>query len=154
MAEWVPAIKISESPAKTPNPGHKRVWRLYDRRGKATADLLGTRDEEPRGDGGDRPAPSDRTGQSPRPWPRGRSPEIEPLLVDGAEQGQVVGALPTWRRSAAVRRADVERLDPGVQRLVNPHIYHVSLTEKLWALKQELMAAMRAGLPAKTREWS
>jgi nicotinate phosphoribosyltransferase len=35
----------------------------------------------------------------------------------------------------------VERLDAGVRRLVNPHIYHVSLTERLWQLKQELIAS-------------
>jgi nicotinate phosphoribosyltransferase len=39
----------------------------------------------------------------------------------------------------ARRQADVERLDAGVKRLVNPHIYHVSLTDKLWNLKQELI---------------
>jgi hypothetical protein len=33
----------------------------------------------------------------------------------------------------------VARLDPGVRRLVNPHIYHVSLTERLFALKEELL---------------
>ena len=44
---WVPTIKISETPAKTLNPGHKYVWRLYDARGKATADLLGLDDEDP-----------------------------------------------------------------------------------------------------------
>jgi nicotinate phosphoribosyltransferase len=30
-------------------------------------------------------------------------------------------------------------LDPGVKRLINPHIYHVSLTRRLWDLKQELI---------------
>jgi nicotinate phosphoribosyltransferase len=39
------------------------------------------------------------------------------------------------------RRADIERLDPGVKRLINPHIYHVSLTEELWKLKQSLIAS-------------
>jgi nicotinate phosphoribosyltransferase len=37
----------------------------------------------------------------------------------------------------------VERLDPGVKRLVNPHIYHVSLTERLWNLKQTLIESVR-----------
>ena len=39
----------------------------------------------------------------------------------------------------------MERLDPGVKRLMNPHIYHVSLSEKMWQMKQKLIAAMRAG---------
>jgi nicotinate phosphoribosyltransferase len=37
------------------------------------------------------------------------------------------------------RHADVERLDLGVRRIMNPHIYHVSLSQRLWDLKQELL---------------
>jgi len=33
------------------------------------------------------------------------------------------------------RIADLERLDPGVRRLINPHVYHVSLTDSLWDMK-------------------
>ncbi len=40
----------------------------------------------------------------------------------------------------AQRAADLERLDPGVRRLLNPHIYHVSLTPRLYDLKQRLIA--------------
>ena len=45
---WQPAIKISETPEKTLNPGNKRVWRLYDKRDKAMADLIALEDEDPR----------------------------------------------------------------------------------------------------------
>ncbi len=48
QGNWIPAIKVSESSEKTPNPGHKLVWRIYDSRGKATADLLSLDDEDPR----------------------------------------------------------------------------------------------------------
>jgi nicotinate phosphoribosyltransferase len=30
-----------------------------------------------------------------------------------------------------------------VRRLLNPHIYHVSLTERLWDVKQQLIATAR-----------
>jgi nicotinate phosphoribosyltransferase len=43
------------------------------------------------------------------------------------------------------RQADLERLYPGVRRIMNPHIYHVSLTERLWNLKQELIHTAREG---------
>ena len=33
-------------------------------------------------------------------------------------------------------------LDPGVRRLVNPHTYHVSITDDLFALKQALLAGL------------
>jgi nicotinate phosphoribosyltransferase len=42
------------------------------------------------------------------------------------------------------RQADVERLDPGVKRIMNPHVYHVSLTERLWSLKQGLIESAKA----------
>jgi nicotinate phosphoribosyltransferase len=37
------------------------------------------------------------------------------------------------------RRGDLERLDRGVRRLVNPHIYHVSLTKQMKSLQLELI---------------
>ena len=33
----------------------------------------------------------------------------------------------------------MDRLDPGVKRFVNPHVYHVSLSERLWATKRDLI---------------
>ena len=44
---WRPAIKISESIKKIINPGPKQVWRIYDDREKAVADLITTADEKP-----------------------------------------------------------------------------------------------------------
>ncbi len=43
------------------------------------------------------------------------------------------------------RQADMDRLDAGVCRIMNPHIYHVSLTNKLWDLKQGLIQSAHAG---------
>jgi nicotinate phosphoribosyltransferase len=44
--DWKPAIKLSDTSSKVVNPGRKRVWRIYDDRGKATADVLSLADEE------------------------------------------------------------------------------------------------------------
>ena len=43
------------------------------------------------------------------------------------------------------RRADLDKLDSGVRRLINPHIYHVSLTPALWQLKQDLIKSHKEG---------
>jgi len=37
------------------------------------------------------------------------------------------------------RVSDLDRLDPGVKRLVNPHVYHVSVTRRLADLKTRLI---------------
>lgn len=141
--EWSPAIKISETLTKTPNPGHKQVWRVYDRRHKATADLLSDDDEDPRTL---TPLilrhPADHTKH--RVMNQADISEIEPLLVEILRDGKRVYDLPSIEDMRAARNADLERLDSGVQRIVNPHIYHVSLTERLWTLKQETIQSVRA----------
>lgn len=140
---WLPAIKISESPQKTPNPGHKQVWRLYDRRGSASADLLSLDDEDPsRMEQITLHHPADYT--KVRAVSRADLTEVEPLLVDVLREGKLVYDLPTLDEMREQRLADVERLDPGVRRLLNPHIYHVSLTRRLWDLKQGLIESAMA----------
>jgi nicotinate phosphoribosyltransferase len=135
---WIPAIKVSETPAKTPNPGYKHVWRLYDRRGKATADLLTIDDEDPQAmDQLTLRHPTDSTKY--RVLSRQEVSEVEPLLEDILIEGRQVYELPSIDAIRARRVVDVDRLDPGVRRLMNPHIYHVSLSQRLWDLKQQLI---------------
>ena len=137
--EWIPAIKISETPNKTPNPGHKHVWRVYDRRGTATADLLSLDDENlGQVEQVTLRHPADHTKY--RRLDQSEVAEIEPLLVDILDNGQLVYDFPTIEEIRQRRQADLDRLDPGVKRIMNPHIYHVSLTQRLWDLKQELIA--------------
>lgn len=136
---WSPAIKLSDSAEKTPNPGNKRVWRLYDRRNNATADLLALEDERP--DEGNRIVlrhPLDV--QKSRVIQRTALSDIEPLLVTVQDEGRRVYEQPTIEQMREARRDDVARLDPGVKRLVNPHVYHVSLSQQLWELKEKLVA--------------
>lgn len=133
--EWVPAIKVSESAAKTPTPGVKRAYRLYNRSGLATADLLALADE-----------PLDApTLELHHPITeqarllRRDGLTLEPLHETIVEQGRVVADFPDIPALRQRCKDDVARLDPGVRRLINPHIYHVSLTTPLWTLKQELV---------------
>jgi nicotinate phosphoribosyltransferase len=141
---WLPAIKVSESPSKTPNPGFKLAWRIYDRRGKATADLLGLQDEDPLGL--ERIVlrhPYDHTKF--RTLEKTEISEIEPLLVEVLREGERVLPPQTIEEMRLRRVADVERLDPGVRRIMYPHIYHVSLTQKLWDLKHDLITEAVSG---------
>jgi len=139
--EWTPAIKLSETPQKTLNPGNKMAWRIYDRRGYATADLL-TIDE---GDPGETDVlkmhhPSDHTKY--RIMKRSEISRTEPLLVKILDEGKQVYDFPSIGEIRKIRTADIESLDTGVRRIMNPHIYHVSLSEKLWTLKQTLISSI------------
>lgn len=137
---WVPAIKISESPDKTPNPGHKLAWRIYDDRGIASADLLCLEGEDP-GSGEKILLHHTFEPSKYRELEREAISEIEPLLVDVLHEGKLIAEYPTIDELRTKRDKDVRRLDPGVRRLMNPHIYHVSLSESLWEKKQELITA-------------
>jgi nicotinate phosphoribosyltransferase len=141
QAGWRPAIKLADSSAKLTNPGLKRAWRIYDQRGFATADLIALEDEEPAA--AERITlrhPSDVARQ--RALSREGISSVEPLLTEILREGRLVYELPTIEQMREQRVADVERLDAGVRRTVNPHIYHVSLSQRLWELKQELLARL------------
>jgi nicotinate phosphoribosyltransferase len=133
--EWRPAIKVSDTAAKIVNPGRKRVHRLYDQRGLATVDLMSLADE---------------TLEFPleirhhhehgvaRILDRSRVTSTEELLEPVRLEPPVDD--PALVAEARKRRvSDLERLDPGVKRLVNPHVYHVSVTRRLAELKARLI---------------
>jgi nicotinate phosphoribosyltransferase len=136
--KWQPVIKLSESSIKVPNPGPKQVWRLYDARGKAVADLIARTGEDLREED---PLllqhPTDPSVH--RMLPQSAIRELEPLLVEVVRQGRRLGEAPSIAAMREQRDRDLSRLDPGVRRIVNPHIYHVSLTRRLWELKRGLM---------------
>jgi nicotinate phosphoribosyltransferase len=141
---WLPAIKISESPAKTVTPGRKQVVRLYDSRGRAGADVMALATEDLDGAahiGLRHPIRHDLK----RSVERADVEEIESLLVHvWSRDGRLLDHEPIDAPQRR-RQDDLARLDPGVRRFMNPHIYHVSLTEELWDLKQRTVAAMADG---------
>ncbi len=142
---WNPAIKVSETPAKTPNPGDKDVVRVYDERGRSTADVMVEKGRSlDQGDSLELRHPIQP--HSRRILLRTEISEIEPLLVDVMVGGRRVEDAPDLTEISERRVRDIDRLDPGVRRLVNPHRYHVSLTPGLWELKQRLVAQARASI--------
>jgi len=141
-SEWDPVIKISETPEKIPLPGNKQVWRMYNNNNKATADLIGLNEEEinttqvlslhhPTD-----PAKHRKVAQ-------GHISKSEPLLVEILKNGKPVYNFPSIDEIKRTLANDLELLDPGVKRLINPHVYHVSLTNKLWDLKTKMIDDMK-----------
>jgi nicotinate phosphoribosyltransferase len=66
--------------------------------------------------------------------------KMEPLLKDVIKkEGFTAPGSPSIAAMRALREEDMQRLDTGVKRLMNPHVYHVSLSERLWNLKKEMI---------------
>ena len=154
---WKPVTKASENPAKTPVPGKKRAWRLYNQDGRAAADLLTLENETP-----DRDLLQDSRAKahskgSPLPQLTLKHPwqdregctlktdqvsGIEPLLAETLCRGRPVGDRPDIEQIRAIRRADVARLPKDVRDLTNPQSYPVWVSEPLWALKERLLTSI------------
>jgi nicotinate phosphoribosyltransferase len=130
-----PKIKISENVQKTTTPGFKQVYRFYDKDCMATADVMTLFDEEI-----DASKPYHLFDPN-FPW---KSKEIDnyhvkALLVPVFEKGKLVYDIPSLEDIRAHFQKEFNALWPAVLRLENPHEYYVDLSEKLWALKQDLI---------------
>ncbi len=140
---WVPAIKISESPRKTINPGAKKVWRLYDKQNCANVDLVGLETENPL-ENQTITLRHPQEAQIKRLLPKTQITQAEELLTPVWIQGKAVQEKDTLETICHRRQKDIAQLNIGVKRLVNPHIYHVSLTQDLWQLKKDMISKAAA----------
>lgn len=141
---WQQAIKISDSVEKMTNPGDKQVWRIYDKNNKATADMICLTEENPN----DMDALMLRHPNASAKFRKIFSDDIsktEPLLVDIIRDGKQVYDFPGIEELRSIRKSDLNYLDSGVKRLINPHYYHVSLSQKLWDMKEELIRKSKSG---------
>lgn len=136
--EWVPAIKVSEDMAKVPTPGVKKVFRIYDQRKLATADVVALADEQLLDTG--RLELYHPHRELHRSLDTSRISEVEELLVPAFGGGRRRDGAPEVAEMRERRMSDLRRLDPGVRRLVNPHVYHVSLTERMKQLQRQLVS--------------
>jgi nicotinate phosphoribosyltransferase len=135
---WIPAMKITDTPAKALIPGDKKLWRIYGKSGRADADLICLKDENPT---------TMETIVLRHPFDPIMSRtlknsdilSIEPLLVDIFDHGKPVYEFPPVKTLRTTKENDLNTFDPGVKRLINPHYYHVSLSERLWELKESLV---------------
>jgi nicotinate phosphoribosyltransferase len=132
----IPVMKVSDNPGKTTNPGVKQVWRIKDKKGSAIADVLGIENDDPKE--GSRYCfwhPS----ADYRHFNHTIEGNVTPLLKKRLESGVLLAPLPTLAEIKVLTQNDLESFDSTYKRLLNPHIYKVSITEKLRGLKLELI---------------
>ncbi len=144
--QWLPSYKISESPQKIHNPGVKNVWRLYDQKNKAMADMLCLHEENP-----NEQQSIDLfevEGAEKKSINQAELSRIEPLLVNIIRKGKLVYELPTIEEMREVRQMDLDRLETGMKNLIKPDHYPVLLSHKLYELRTNLIQSGRNNLTA------
>jgi nicotinate phosphoribosyltransferase len=133
-------IKFSDNPAKTTNPGVKQVWRIKDSGGTCVADVLGLEDPDTPDVLEDGKTYSFWHPQADyRHFYHTLERGAEPLLVRRLENGKLTGENPSLTEIQNRVRRELEGLDGSYKRFLNPHIYKVSVTERLRSLKLELI---------------
>ncbi len=127
-----PTIKVSNNPEKTTNPGIKQVHRFSDRNGSPLGDLIALEEE---------PITTDRPYVFYHPmfeykhFTLSEYASATPLLGRKMAKGRICCDLPSLREIQEKGKSNLAKLDYTFRRIVNPHIYKVSLSEKLKTLK-------------------
>ena len=71
--------------------------------------------------------------------------EVRPMLVPIFEKGQCVYQSPSIHEIRAYCLEQVDLLWDEVKRFEHPHRYYVDLSEKLWNIKNQMLADVNSG---------
>ncbi|MFR4808176.1 MAG: nicotinate phosphoribosyltransferase [Peptostreptococcus anaerobius] len=134
-----PKIKISENPEKINNPGFKKVVRIYNKNEKCEADLIMLDDE---------------TIDETKPleifdpvytWKRRvyENYTIRELLKPLFLEGKLVRERKSVYEVKEYAKKELSSMWDQYKRIKNPHIYKVDLSQKLWDMKNDLIASKR-----------
>ena len=130
-------MKLSDNLEKTTNPGIKQVWRVKDKNGLAVADVLGLEEEA-----------IPQKGQSCRFWHPSADyrhfnhiieGDVDSLLKKRIDNGILTCDQPSLAEIKKSVSTNLDSFDSTYKRFLNPHIFKVSVTEKLRALKLDLI---------------
>lgn len=137
-----PTIKVSNNPEKITNPGIKQVYRFYDQADSPLADLMCLEDETP---SFDRPIRFNHPSYRYKSFVLRDFHRVEPLLGKKMQGGTPLASSPVLGdiRASVIEQLDV--LDPSYTRLINPHIYKISLSDSLRDLKFRMIEERTGG---------
>jgi len=135
--KFVPTIKVSNNPEKISDPGIKQVNRFYNGSGSPIADLITLDGEELE------VGPPYRFYHPRYPYrflDVAEYQDIKPLLHPVMKEGKVLVDFPDLKTIQKRTKDNLGALDDTYKRLINPHVYKVSLSEKLKDLKFGMIA--------------
>lgn len=144
--ELQPTIKFSDNPEKTTNPGVKQVWRLYSPDGMADADVMCL--DQKLAQKAEAEEDRVRKGIEQEFWHPSADyrhfhytpkSDIEPLLKPRMSRGELLSDHPSLASIQQRVRLGLDRFDASYKRILNPHVYKVSISEQLRNLKLHLI---------------
>lgn len=132
-----PVMKISNDVSKMTNPGIKTVRRFYRKdNGKMITDLI-CLENEAKPDGGDFTLVTE-SAKWRKKYLKACKYTCEEMLKPVMRNGEAE-PLPTLKETIAYANEQMETLWPEYKRLMNPNIMEVNLSDKLQALKTQII---------------
>ncbi len=132
----VPKLKKSDTPGKITNPGEKKIVRFFDNKtGEAIADLIALKEENFVG------LDKVEIFHPVYTWKKKTLTDFtaKELMVPVFVGGKQVYTSPSVMEIAAYHARQFAAFNDGYKRILNPHIFKVDLSKKLFDLKQELI---------------
>lgn len=137
-----PVIKVSNNPEKITNPGAKNILRFYDRNGMMLGDLIYLKEEEE----------ELLNVVNEKQAIRFNHPSIEHSFFLCSKYAKYKVLLKTvinnglrTKKAISLNKIrdftlnNIKTLDPTYKRLINPHVYKVSISDRLKLLKVNLL---------------
>ena len=134
---WKYKLKLSEQLIKVSNPGILQV-RRYKKSGMNRGDVIY---DELLGIGATVRGVDPFDSTKYHVYEQGY--EYQNLLVPIFDSGKLVYASPTLHEIQAYAKKELACLPVGMKRFLNPHIYSISMEEKLYTMKSELITTIR-----------
>jgi len=132
-------MKVSSSLEKRTNPGFKKICRLYNtQNGMAMGDLIALREET-------LSVPLTMTHEHDRlKKTTFEKYEARELHVKVFEKGNQVYTSPSLVEIRDYAQNEMDKFWCEYKRMVNPHIYKVDISDRLYALKQEFLSGVKS----------
>jgi len=133
--DLLPTMKLTDNPEKMTNPGIKQVWRLFHEDGTAKADVISPEDE---------PVLAGKESRFYHPTNEIQSfvftpARCVPLLSKKMAAGKRIAPPESLQTIQERVQMGLRQFDRTYHRLLNPHLYKVSLTKKLRQLKFDFL---------------
>jgi nicotinate phosphoribosyltransferase len=138
--ELEPVIKLSNNPEKTTNPGVKKIYRFFDRDDSPMADLLCFDHEFNQGIRA--PVKLSHPSSEMGDFTLSDFGRVEELLQPKMIEGRRTGGPESLDHKRDRTVENLKKLNRSYKRLLNPHVYTVSLSEELKQVKKELAAKL------------
>lgn len=134
--KFVPTIKVSNNAVKTTNPGIKQVYRFYNKDGTAAADLIALENED---FALNRPLTFYHPMYFHDKFTLSNYGKVKPMLSLKMNDGKRLEKVQSIIDLQKNVKNNLKCFDTSYKRIINPHIYKVSLSEKLKSLKADLL---------------